>query len=201
MFDDLLWKLVARKGGMMGGAKRRLTLWCWLVPILWAHAATAIAGGNQFLDMTLEELVDYRLMSMSPQEPRGDDMAAAADVISVAENPRSGVALGGVNAKNGVINIVTRLAAAGQGGQVSDALGSEVEMRVGSCKDPMTPIGHAPSRVVLGGIHHDRSVDFQQRRMSDEHAVVWGVNLRDTHEQWRMTVLPDRLAMTFIEVC
>ncbi|MGV0986405.1 MAG: TonB-dependent receptor plug domain-containing protein [Limnohabitans sp.] len=51
-----------------------------------AHAA----GSNEFLDMSLEELVDYRLMSMSRKEQRVADMAAAAYVISAEEIRRSG---------------------------------------------------------------------------------------------------------------
>lgn len=51
---------------------------------------TQVAGGNEFLDMSLEDLVDYRLMSMSRKEQRVADMAAAAYVISGEEIRRSG---------------------------------------------------------------------------------------------------------------
>jgi iron complex outermembrane recepter protein len=164
--------------------------------------AAAVASADDFLDMSLEELVDYRLMSMSRKEQRVADMAAAAFVISSEEIRRSGAqsipealrlvpglnvaqisssrwavssrgfnerfsskllvqvdgrsiysplfsgvlwetqdivmedierievirgpgaALWGTNAMNGVINIVTRSAAASQGSMVSAVVGS-----------------------------------------------------------------------------
>jgi len=176
--------------------------WRWLLLACVAQATVASAAANEFLDMSLEELVDYRLMSMSRKEQRVADMAAAAYVISAEEIRRSGAqsipealrlvpglnvaqisrnrwavssrgfnerfsskllvqvdgrsvysplfsgvlwetqdtvmedierievirgpgaALWGTNAMNGVINIVTRSAAASQGTMVSTTLGS-----------------------------------------------------------------------------
>ena len=182
---------------------KRLGLWRWSLLALAAQAACATAASNdEFLDMSLEELVDYRLMSMSRKEQRVADMAAAAYVISSEEIRRSGAqsipealrqvpglnvaqisrsrwavssrgfnerfstkllvqvdgrsiysplfsgvlwetqdivmedierievirgpgaALWGTNAMNGVINIVTRSAAASQGSMLSASLGS-----------------------------------------------------------------------------
>lgn len=65
--------------------------WWWLVlyagsGLLAAQAATS----NEFLDMSLEDLVDYRLMSISRKEQRVADTAAAAHVISAEEIRRSG---------------------------------------------------------------------------------------------------------------
>ncbi|WP_158270407.1 TonB-dependent siderophore receptor [Limnohabitans sp. 2KL-17] len=55
------------------------------------HGTYASAAGiDDFLDMSLEELVDYRMMSMSRKEQRVADMAAAAYVISSEEIRRSG---------------------------------------------------------------------------------------------------------------
>ena len=182
---------------------KRLGLWRWSLLAFAAQAACATAASNdEFLDMSLEELVDYRLMSMSRKEQRVADMAAAAYVISSEEIRRSGAqsipealrqvpglnvaqisrsrwavssrgfnerfstkllvqvdgrsiysplfsgvlwetqdivmedierievirgpgaALWGTNAMNGVINIVTRSAAASQGSMLSASLGS-----------------------------------------------------------------------------
>lgn len=182
---------------------KRLGLWRWSWLAFAAQAACATAASNdEFLDMSLEELVDYRLMSMSRKEQRVADMAAAAYVISSEEIRRSGAqsipealrqvpglnvaqisrsrwavssrgfnerfstkllvqvdgrsiysplfsgvlwetqdivmedierievirgpgaALWGTNAMNGVINIVTRSAAASQGSMLSASLGS-----------------------------------------------------------------------------
>lgn len=64
---------------------RRCTLLACAVQV-----TTASAASNEFLDMSLEELVDYRLMSMSRKEQRVADMAAAAYVISAEEIRRSG---------------------------------------------------------------------------------------------------------------
>lgn len=175
--------------------------WTFLACAIQATCASA-AGADDFLDMSLEELVDYRLMSMSRKEQRVADMAAAAYVISAEEIRRSGAqsipealrlvpglnvaqisrnrwavssrgfnerlsnkllvqvdgrsvysplfsgvlwetqdavmedierievirgpgaALWGTNAMNGVINIVTRSAAASQGNMFSTSLGS-----------------------------------------------------------------------------
>lgn len=52
--------------------------------------AAAVASAEEFLEMSLEELVDFRLMSMSRKEQRVADMAAAAYVISSEEIRRSG---------------------------------------------------------------------------------------------------------------
>jgi iron complex outermembrane recepter protein len=76
---------------MMSDKTRRQPLWRWplvfcAMQVTLAHAA----GSNEFLDMSLEELVDYRLMSMSRKEQRVADMAAAAYVISAEEIRRSG---------------------------------------------------------------------------------------------------------------
>ena len=58
---------------------KRLGLWRWSWLAFAAQAACATAASNdEFLDMSLEELVDYRLMSMSRKEQRVADMAAAA---------------------------------------------------------------------------------------------------------------------------
>jgi iron complex outermembrane receptor protein len=55
-----------------------------------SFAATATAAAKEFLDMSLEELVDYRITSMSRKEQRVADVAAAAYVISAEEIRRSG---------------------------------------------------------------------------------------------------------------
>ncbi len=74
-----------------GGAILPSRAWRWLALSCLIHANAAVAaGGNEFLDMSLEELVDYRLMSMSRKEQRVADMAAAAHVISADEIRRSG---------------------------------------------------------------------------------------------------------------
>lgn len=182
---------------------RQHSLWRWSLLAGAIHAScAAAAGSNEFLEMSLEELVDYRLMSMSRKEQRVADMAAAAYVISAEEIRRSGAqsipealrlvpglnvaqiarnrwavssrgfnerfsskllvqidgrsvysplfsgvlwetqdtvmedierievirgpgaALWGTNAMNGVINIVTRSAAASQGNMVSTSVGT-----------------------------------------------------------------------------
>lgn len=54
------------------------------------RSAAALVSADDFLDMSLEQLVDYRLMSMSRKEQRVADMAAAAFVISSEEIRRSG---------------------------------------------------------------------------------------------------------------
>ena len=186
-------------------AMRPVATLCSLICALSAPVASAAADTNEFLDMSLEELVDYRLMSMSRKEQRVADMAAAAYVISADEIRRSGAqsipealrlvpglnvaqisanhwavssrgfneryagkllvqvdgrsvyspmfsgvlwetqdtvmedierievirgpgaALWGTNAMNGVINIVTRTAAASQGGMASGAVGLDVQ--------------------------------------------------------------------------
>lgn len=67
------------------------SLWRWSLLVCAVQATLAsAAGSNEFLDMSLEELVDYRLMSMSRKEQRVADMAAAAYVISSEEIRRSG---------------------------------------------------------------------------------------------------------------
>lgn len=187
----------------MRHSSRQTSLWRWSLLACAVHVSLAnAAGSNEFLDMSLEELVDYRLMSMSRKEQRVADMAAAAYVISAEEIRRSGAqsipealrlvpglnvaqisrnrwavssrgfnerfsskllvqvdgrsvysplfsgvlwesqdavmedierievirgpgaALWGTNAMNGVINIVTRSAAASQGSMVSTTVGS-----------------------------------------------------------------------------
>lgn len=55
-----------------------------------SSSAAALASAEDFFEMSLEELVDYRLMSMSRKEQRVADMAAAAYVISAEEIRRSG---------------------------------------------------------------------------------------------------------------
>ena len=187
---------------MMRKRKGAAPWWRWSLLACAVQATFASAATNEFLDMSLEELVDYRLMSMSRKEQRVADMAAAAYVISAEEIRRSGAqsipevlslvpglnvaqisrnrwavssrgfnerfsskllvqvdgrsvysplfsgvlwetqdavmedierievirgpgaALWGTNAMNGVINIVTRSAAASQGSMVSATLGS-----------------------------------------------------------------------------
>ena len=56
-------------------------MWRWALLTCAVQATFASAATNEFLDMSLEELVDYRLMSMSRKEQRVADMAAAAYVI------------------------------------------------------------------------------------------------------------------------
>lgn len=76
---------------MMRKTNRRQNIWRWSLFACAIHATcAAAASGNEFLDMSLEELVDYRLMSMSRKEQRVADMAAAAHVISAEEIRRSG---------------------------------------------------------------------------------------------------------------
>ena len=71
--------------------KQKTSLWRWSVLACAVQASLASAAvQNEFLDMSLEELVDYRLMSMSRKEQRVADMAAAAYVISAEEIRRSG---------------------------------------------------------------------------------------------------------------
>ena len=187
---------------MKQASKSAMHLWRWSLLACAVQVTLASAATNEFLDMSLEELVDYRLMSMSRKEQRVADMAAAAYVISAEEIRRSGAqsipealrlvpglnvaqisrnrwavssrgfnerfsskllvqvdgrsvyspmfsgvlwesqdavmedierievirgpgaALWGTNAMNGVINIVTRSAAASQGSMVSATVGS-----------------------------------------------------------------------------
>lgn len=52
--------------------------------------AQATTSSNEFLDMSLEDLVEYRIMSMSRKEQRVADMAAAAFVITSDDIRRSG---------------------------------------------------------------------------------------------------------------
>lgn len=76
---------------MRENKNKRQNLWRWTLLACAIHASCAAAAtGNEFLDMSLEELVDYRLMSMSRKEQRVADMAAAAYVISAEEIRRSG---------------------------------------------------------------------------------------------------------------
>jgi len=76
---------------MLKTTKRHPSVWRWTLMACAIHASCAAAAtGNEFLDMSLEELVDYRLMSMSRKEQRVADMAAAAHVISAEEIRRSG---------------------------------------------------------------------------------------------------------------
>lgn len=191
--------------GVENKPTKRQGAWRWsllVCAVQAACAATAAAATNEFLDMSLEELVDYRITSMSRKEQRVADMAAAAYVISAEEIRRSGAqsipealrlvpglnvaqisrsrwavssrgfndrfsskllvqvdgrsiysplfsgvlwesqdtvmedierievirgpgaALWGTNAMNGVINIVTRMAAVSQGGMVSASAGT-----------------------------------------------------------------------------
>jgi iron complex outermembrane receptor protein len=76
---------------MKNRALEPLGRWRWLLMALAIQTACAsVASTHDFLDMSLEELVDYRLMSMSRKEQRVADMAAAAYVISAEEIRRSG---------------------------------------------------------------------------------------------------------------
>lgn len=76
---------------MLKTTKRHQNVWRWTLMACAIHASCAVAAtGNEFLDMSLEELVDFRLMSMSRKEQRVADMAAAAHVISSEEIRRSG---------------------------------------------------------------------------------------------------------------
>lgn len=75
---------------MMRKRKGGAHLWRWSLLACAVQATLASAATNEFLDMSLEELVDYRLMSMSRKEQRVADMAAAAYVISAEEIRRSG---------------------------------------------------------------------------------------------------------------
>jgi iron complex outermembrane recepter protein len=76
---------------MTNRALEPLGRWRWLLMALAIQTACAsVASTHDFLDMSLEELVDYRLMSMSRKEQRVADMAAAAYVISAEEIRRSG---------------------------------------------------------------------------------------------------------------
>lgn len=70
---------------------RQHSQWRWSLLACAIHAScAAAASGNEFLEMSLEELVDYRLMSMSRKEQRVADTAAAAYVISAEQIRRSG---------------------------------------------------------------------------------------------------------------
>lgn len=65
--------------------------WRWsLLALAIQTTCASAAGADDFLDMSLEELVDYRMMSMSRKAQRVADMAAAAYVISAEEIRRSG---------------------------------------------------------------------------------------------------------------
>ncbi len=75
---------------MIQKRKSGTPFWRWSLLSLAVQATVASAASNEFLDMSLEELVDYRLMSMSRKEQRVADMAAAAYVISAEEIRRSG---------------------------------------------------------------------------------------------------------------
>ena len=75
---------------MMRKRKGGAHLWRWSLLACAVQATLASAATNEFLDMSLEELVDYRLMSMSRKEQRVADMAAAAYVISAEEIRRAG---------------------------------------------------------------------------------------------------------------
>jgi iron complex outermembrane receptor protein len=75
---------------MMRKRKGAAPWWRWSLLACAVQATFASAATNEFLDMSLEELVDYRLMSMSRKEQRVADMAAAAYVISAEEIRRSG---------------------------------------------------------------------------------------------------------------
>ena len=66
---------------MIQKRKSGTPFWRWSLLSLAVQATVASAASNEFLDMSLEELVDYRLMSMSRKEQRVADMAAAAYVI------------------------------------------------------------------------------------------------------------------------
>lgn len=182
--------------------------WLWSLLLCcsgWQGLLAQAATTDEFLEMSLQELVDYRLMSISRKEQRVADMAAAAYVVTADEIKRSGAqsipdalrlvpgvnvaqisrnhwavtargfsgrlagkllvlvdgrniyspsfsgvlwesqdlvmedverievirgpgaALWGTNAMNGVINIVTRTAAASQGTLVSTAVGTSQE--------------------------------------------------------------------------
>ena len=76
---------------MTNRALEPLGRWRW-VPMALAiqTACVSAASIDDLLDMSLEELVDYRMMSMSRKEQRVADMAAAAYVISAEEIRRSG---------------------------------------------------------------------------------------------------------------
>lgn len=71
-------------------ASKKNWWWSLLLCCGWQGVAVHAATANEFLDMSLEELVDYRLMSMSRKEQRVADIAAAAHVISAEEIRRSG---------------------------------------------------------------------------------------------------------------
>ena len=64
--------------------------WAWLLFGSCTLAAAQTSPTLDFLDMSLEELVDYRLMSMSRKEQRVADMAAAAYVVTAEEIRQSG---------------------------------------------------------------------------------------------------------------
>lgn len=76
---------------MTSKAAVRLGWWRWsLLALAIQTTCASAAGADDFLDMSLEELVDYRMMSMSRKAQRVADMAAAAYVISAEEIRRSG---------------------------------------------------------------------------------------------------------------
>ena len=75
---------------MIQKRKSGTPFWRWSLLSLAVQATVASAASNEFLDMSLEELVDYRITSMSRKEQRVADVAAAAYVISAEEIRRSG---------------------------------------------------------------------------------------------------------------
>jgi len=64
--------------------------WAWLLLSGCTLSVAQPSSSSDFLDMSLEELVDYRLMSMSRKEQRVADMAAAAHVVTAEEIRQSG---------------------------------------------------------------------------------------------------------------
>ena len=82
-----------KAGAVENKPTMRQGVWRWTLLMFAVQAscvATAVAATNEFLDMSLEELVDYRITSMSRKEQRVADVAAAAYVISAEEIRRSG---------------------------------------------------------------------------------------------------------------
>ena len=82
--------MASQRGFMEPKNKQKTSLWRWTLLACAVQASLASAAPNEFLDMSLQELVDYRLMSMSRKEQRVADMAAAAHVISAEDIRRSG---------------------------------------------------------------------------------------------------------------
>lgn len=64
--------------------------WAWLLLSGCTLSVAQPSSSSDFLEMSLEELVDYRLMSMSRKEQRVADMAAAAHVVTAEEIRQSG---------------------------------------------------------------------------------------------------------------